>query len=505
MADIYNENSNTLVSGTSKADYIFNAIDLEDTYIENVTIKALAGNDTIYSSGDNITIIGGKGYDSININGKNNLIQYALGDNNDTVIGFNTDDTLQITKGSYTTTKSGNDFIVNVSTGKIILKNALADKSNSISIQDSLGNVVTYNDWKVWNGSITGNIKNNVTLAGSKKADTIRNSSGENVLITGKAGNDLITNSGDNVKITGNAGRDSIYNGGSDVTIDGGTGNDYISNGDYYSFSNVSINGGAGNDTINIDGGGEITDMLVLIKDVTINGGAGNDFISAENFVDSGYDMSINGGSGNDTISNGGSNVTIDGGKGKDIIYNSGSKVIIDAGAGNDYISNDGSDVTIDGGSGNDTISNDGYYSFSNVSINGGTGNDLISLSSFAEKNIIQYASGDGNDTIYGFNSDDILHITSGDYTAKVSDNDVIVTVGENQIILKDAVGEEISILSTKKYSNVAEIFEENNFVMTDNLSEIVKNNLSPTDYKVETQNFDNLTQNNNLITFAEK
>ena len=140
MADIYNENSNTLVSGTSKADYIFNAIDLEDTYIENVTIKALAGNDTIYSSGDNITIIGGKGYDSININGKNNLIQYALGDNNDTVIGFNTDDTLQITKGSYSAKVSGNDVIVTVGKGKITLKDVAGQE---ISIKNSKGKVTT--------------------------------------------------------------------------------------------------------------------------------------------------------------------------------------------------------------------------------------------------------------------------------------------------------------------------------------------------------------------------
>ena len=49
-----------------------------------------------------------------------------------------------------------------------------------------MGNVVIYNDWTVWNGSINRNVKNYVTLAGSKNADTIGNS-GNGVLITDKA------------------------------------------------------------------------------------------------------------------------------------------------------------------------------------------------------------------------------------------------------------------------------------------------------------------------------
>ena len=101
---------------------------------ENVTIKALAGNDKIFNSSDNVIIIGCKGNDSILSYGKNILIQYAKGDSNDTVIGFDYNNTLQITSGSYETLKSGKNLIVNVGIGKIVLKNALADKSNSINI-----------------------------------------------------------------------------------------------------------------------------------------------------------------------------------------------------------------------------------------------------------------------------------------------------------------------------------------------------------------------------------
>ena len=80
---------------------------------------------------------------------------------------------------------------------------------------------------------------------------------------------------------------------------------------------------------------------------------------------------------------------------------------------------------------------------------------------------------------------------------------------------LKYCKGKEITIIdskgkvTTKTYGSssaqTAELFAENNFATADNLSAIVKNNLTATDYKISAQNFENLTQKNNLITFAEK
>ena len=81
---------------------------------------------------------------------------------------------------------------------------------------------------------------------------------------------------------------------------------------------------------------------------------------------------------------------------------------------------------------------------------------------------------------------------------------------------MKDAVGEEISIqdskgeVTTKTYgsssANTAELFEENNFATADNISTITKNNLTPTALeKISATNFENLTTQNNLITYSEK
>ena len=84
---------------------------------------------------------------------------------------------------------------------------------------------------------------------------------------------------------------------------------------------------------------------------------------------------------------------------------------------------------------GNDTIINSG----SNVSIEGNKGNDLISLGSDAQNNFINYTTGDGLDTIDGFNATSKLNISEGIYNSLTSGNDVIITVGDGSILLKDA------------------------------------------------------------------
>ena len=163
------------------------------------------------------------------------------------------------------------------------------------------------------------------------------------------------------------------------------------------------------------------------------------------------------------------------------------------------------------GTSSKDTIKNFG----SDVEINGGKGNDTIeiNLEEKVEKNIVRYASGDGKDVVYGFDFDDVLKITKAKHKVSTKNNDVIVKVGSGSITLKDAVGQKISITdykgktTTKVYgaSSSADLLAEDNFVTADNLSAIVKNDLTPVDYKLETQNFEDLTTENTLITYSDK
>ena len=115
---------------------------------------------------------------------------------------------------------------------------------------------------------------------------------------------------------------------------------------------------------------------------------------------------------------------------------------------------------------------------------------------------------GDGKDTIRGFNEDDTLQITSGTYETSVRGKDVIVKVGKGSVRLKKAVGKSITIVDAEGNANTqiygsssSSLFAENNFATADNLSSIVENNLTATDYKVETNNFETLAQEN-LITY---
>ena len=126
MADIYNGMDNTVVNGTDGNDFI-------EIYGYNVTVKSGAGDDTIYHNyytGGN-TIIGGTGDDSIQLDNYYDLqsqyvlIIYNSGDGNDTIEGFDMDDTLiAYYRESYYKRTIGDDVIVSVDDGKITLSGA---------------------------------------------------------------------------------------------------------------------------------------------------------------------------------------------------------------------------------------------------------------------------------------------------------------------------------------------------------------------------------------------
>ena len=90
----------------------------------NVTIIAGGGKDTINVYGNNNTITAGAGDDSIYLSGYNNIINYTYGEGNDTIVNFSAYDTLNITTPKdYSTVKSGNDLYLNFDNGTITLRN----------------------------------------------------------------------------------------------------------------------------------------------------------------------------------------------------------------------------------------------------------------------------------------------------------------------------------------------------------------------------------------------
>jgi Ca2+-binding RTX toxin-like protein len=213
------------------------------------------------------------------------------------------------------------------------------------------------------------------------------------------------------------------------------------------------------------------------------------------------------------------------GGKGNDYIYSGGLSSTINGEDGDDFILNEGMKSYILGGADNDTIRNYG----DRVTINGGAGND--SIKNKGGKHITyEFGADDGKDNIVGFNANDTVKITSGKYSAKASGKNVIVTVGEATLTLKNAAGKEINFIdsegktesqtfkkkSTKTYSaseakssakisaKVSSLWfaDDDNFATSDNLSSIVKSKDISSSYS-ELESSSSLTKKNNLVTYC--
>ena len=122
-----------------------------------------------------------------------------------------------------------------------------------------------------------------------------------------------------------------------------------------------------------------------------------------------------------------------------------------DTGAGLDTITNHGFNVSISGGADDDFILTASVYSrgtnAADVTINGGAGNDLISLSSNEQHHWIEYTVGDGDDTILGYNSNTTINISGAAYASEYSGDDIVFTVGDGSIMLKDARDKPLPII----------------------------------------------------------
>ena len=367
-------------------------------YTHNGTIYGDAGNDILYNNksdnglmdggtdddkissykSKNVTIIGGKGNDTINNFGSTLLYKYAKGDGNDTISGFSETDTLEITSGTYTTARSGADFLVKVGGSKITIKDAINFKVN---IKNAAGVLKTYNgkDSRIILDSrdnYTANSNSTVTIYSGAGDDSIRNY-GDTVTIDAGAGKDNIGNYASNVTITAGLGNDTIHNDEDSKNVlfkyTSGDGNDVIEG--FNSTSTLSIAGSTytsvandddiiitvGKGHITLVGAGNLnwvnvkndtmpaaTETLKLNNKSKANATLGATYRDANagkrtkaiKITGNSVNNSILGGAGDDTLYGGTGKDTLMGGKGKDLfIYDAGNDVIADYSAANDRIS----------------------------------------------------------------------------------------------------------------------------------------------------------------------
>ena len=484
MAKIYNDKSDTLLSGTSGDDtmqsgYVkwkwleYDCKEATGVFPENVTIVGGAGNDSIVNYGSKVSIASGDNADTI-FSGQGDWESYDdyhycqyFGEpaDNTTLDGGGGNDFISNENGSNVIISGGvgNDSIWNDGDYSTLYGGAgndyIDNDGSDVTLDGGAGNDTIYN-----RGS-------DVTISGGVGNDSIWNNGDYSIIMSGGDGDDKIFNGGgDNSSIEGGSGNDSIYNGNDSVTISGGTGNDTINNlgdnvlikytaGDgndiiygFNSTSTLSISSAdystqsSGNDIIvTVDNETillkniytvvdtlNINDNAIMLENKPIELGDDNDYVK---IIRDG--MSIDSGAGNDSLYNDGSNVTISGGEGDDSIRNyGGANVMIDGGADSDTVSNTGSNALINVGEGNDSVYN--YASY--VSINGGAGDDTISLGSNSKHALIVYNEGDGNDIIRGFNDISMLQIGNGTgtYGTLASGSDIIIYVGDGSILLID-------------------------------------------------------------------
>ena len=403
-----------------------------DTITNNgnrLVISTGAGNDliTLGSGTSKNTIIGGKGNDSITTSQGANLYKYASGDGNDVITGYTANDTIQITKGSLTTTSSGNDVVISVGSGSITLKDA---KNVSLNITGGTSTLKTVTDSdsspvtvdskvKVINASsrskavkISGNsLSNSIiggsgsdSLSGGSGADTLNGGKGNDTLTGGAGndvfiyqsgqGNDVITDyaTGDKISITGSKVSKASVN-GSDVVLTVGTIKLTVKNGKSKSLSLYNNSTSA---TTTVIGGGSSTSTSVTVTNTTTSP------YTAASTV-----KNINASSRSTAIRIAGNSLA-----------NS-----ITGGSGADSLSGLAGADTLNGGKGNDTLT-------------GGAGNDVF-----------VYASGQGTDVITDYATGDKIKITGAKISkTSVSGSDVILTVGSGSVRVKNGKNKSLSI-----------------------------------------------------------
>ena len=142
---IYNYGEKASLTGGKGNDYIFNSGTsvtssggAGDDYIRNegvqVYILGGAGNDTIRNDSNHVTLSGGKGNDYLrNSGGKHITYRFAKNMGNDTVVGFNSSDTVQIISGKYSASTSGKNVVVKVGASTLTLRNAVGKEINFIN------------------------------------------------------------------------------------------------------------------------------------------------------------------------------------------------------------------------------------------------------------------------------------------------------------------------------------------------------------------------------------
>lgn len=346
---VFNEGYTITILGGKGDDSVENSGD-------SVKISGDAGADAIYNTGDKVSIVGGTGNDFIT----NSISDYETVDTlteEEEVLTYNGASlesdgdyyVIDLIGGNNATLKGGdgNDTISNHGSEVLIYGDAGNNEINNFgynatiyggSDSDTIKNGIAELDIQSDNVSVTG-YKSKIFVGDGD--DEIYNEA-DRAELNGEGGADSFTNYGWSVSINGGNGADSLENYGDESYISLGKGNDEVIN-----YADLcSLLGDAGNDS-----------FFNFGDELTLNGGEGIDEI--KNYGD--Y-SSLAGDSGDDYIYSSGEKSTLNGGADKDFLFNEGVYAYLIGGKGNDTLCNEGDHVTLSGGTGNDELISTGKH-----------------------------------------------------------------------------------------------------------------------------------------------
>lgn len=462
----------------------------DDTLMGSVATDTLIGGDgSDYIDGANSddqlfggagdTLIGGQGADTITVNATE-LDSLGLTTSTITVDGGSTgtdNDTLDLTSyAAYRNLSETTDADANSTSG-------------SVEVLDGSGNWVLVNFAEIENlllpsdgiveGTSSGDIING-SYAGDPDGDMVDNGdailpgeTGDDDIIYGYEGNDVILAGGGddeayggigNDTLVGDTGNDALYGDGGDDSLFGGTGSDTLFGGS----ENDLLTGLAGADTMY---GGTGDDEIRYAGGDVAEGGDGDDTFVADTVNFDGTVNTITGGEGGETFGDtlttgpyaGDSTLDLSAGDPADgesgtltmgadsvefteiegVILGDGNDSVIGSSGDDAFLTGAGSD-TVNAGAGNDT------YSLGDDGSGGTDGNadTVILQDGFGNDTIVDFdtPTDNGDGTFTGIDTFDVTALTDG--TDPVNVNDVTVTDdGSGNAILTFPNGESVTLI----------------------------------------------------------
>ena len=435
----------------------------------SLTISASDGNDTVTAYGKNMQLIGGAGNDQIfigdNASGK---ILYASGDGNDTIDGFNSNYTLEISGGSYTTQTSGNDVIVKVVDGSITLKDAKGLTLNikgtqggsSTSTTTGGGSSSTTKGGGSSTSTTTGGSSSSTTKGGGSSTSTTTGGSSSSTIKSGTSTSTQSTSStstktktkaeilasimgGTSTSTTRYGGSTSTGTSSTSTTTGGGSSTSTTTGG---GSSSTTKGGGSSTSTTTGGGSSSTTNQFVYTGgDKTISNYAGQPITLGTDYTGSTFDDS--------------GNFYVSSSTGALVIQNAADKIVdLRDGAGKAFIKafNASTAGVIDGRglagyeiiNGATAGSNVIFASDGGSQLWGGSGSDADALVGGNGADIFNGGRFQGADNIFNASSADVVNLTDATLS------DIVATVGNNNgVAIGFNTGNVVNIQSTEALS----------------------------------------------------